>query len=293
MANFTVEGAPPPKEPPSGELREVAGGYFQALGIPLIRGRLFTDQEVSQTAPVVVVNETLARQFFAGQDPLGKRLQMYGMSWEIVGVVRDVKNSSLEAPSRPQIYDPRTPGQFSNGSMAVVIRTSGDPHSLIASVRAELRAIDSGVPLDKVRTMEQVVGDTVLGRRFNMLLLGLFAALALVLTTIGLYGAVSYWVTQRTREIGIRMALGANRREVLWLVLKQGMTLTAFGVAIGLVAAFMLTRLLSNMLFGIAPNDPATFAAVTILLALVAVLACMIPARRAASIEPMQALRAE
>jgi putative ABC transport system permease protein len=271
----------------------VACGYFQALGIPLIRGRLFTDQEVSQTAPVVVVNETLARQFFAGQDPLGKRLQMYGMSWEIVGVVRDVKNSSLEAPSRPQIYDPRTPGQFSNGSMAVVIRTSGDPHSLIASVRAELRAIDSGVPLDKVRTMEQVVGDTVLGRRFNMLLLGLFAALALVLTTIGLYGAVSYWVTQRTREIGIRMALGANRREVLWLVLKQGMTLTAFGVAIGLVAAFMLTRLLSNMLFGIAPNDPATFAAVTILLALVAVLACMIPARRAASIEPMQALRAE
>jgi putative ABC transport system permease protein len=141
--------------------------------------------------------------------------------------------------------------------------------------------------------MEQVVGDTELGRRFNMLLLGLFAALALVLTTIGLYGAVSYWVTQRTREIGIRMALGANRHNVLWLVIKQGMTLAVFGVAAGLVAAFGLTRLLSNMLFGIAPNDPATFVAVSLLLALIAVLACSIPARRAASIEPMQALRAE
>jgi predicted permease len=293
MANFSVEGAPPPKELPSGESRQVAGGYFQALSIPLTRGRLFTDQEVSQTAPVVVVNETLARQFFAGQDPLGKRLQMRGRSWEIVGVVRDVKNSSLEAPSRPQIYDPRTPGQNSNDSMAVVARTSGDPRGLIGSVRAELKAIDSGVPLDKVRTMEQVIGDTELGRRFNMLLLGLFAALALVLTTIGLYGAVSYLVTQRTREIGIRMALGANRHQVLWLVLKQGMTLTAFGVAVGLVAAFALTRLLSNMLFGVAPNDPATFTAVSLLLALIAALACAIPARRAASIEPMQALRSE
>jgi putative ABC transport system permease protein len=141
--------------------------------------------------------------------------------------------------------------------------------------------------------MEQVVGDTVIGRRFNMLLLGLFAALALVLTTIGLYGSISYWVTQRTREIGIRMALGANRSEVLWLVLKQGMTLAVFGVAAGLVAAFGLTRLLSKMLFGIAPNDPATFAAVSLLLTLVAALACMIPARRAASVEPMQALRSE
>jgi putative ABC transport system permease protein len=293
MVNFSVEGTPPPKQLPSGELREVAGGYFQALGIPLSRGRLLTDQEVSQTTPVVVVNEALARQFFAGQDPLGKRLQMFGRSWEIVGVVRDVKNTSLEAPSRPQIYDPRTPGQYSNGSMAVVVRTSGDPRGLIGSVRAELKAIDSAVPLDKVRTMEQVIGDTELGRRFNMLLLGLFAALALVLTTIGLYGAVSFWVTQRTREIGIRMALGANRRDVLWLVLKQGMTLAVFGVATGLVAAFGLTRLLSKMLFGIAPNDPATFAAVSLLLALVAALACMIPARRAASIEPMQALRSE
>jgi hypothetical protein len=192
-------------------------------------------------------------------DPLGKRIQMYGRSWEIVGVVRDVKNTSLEAPSRPQIYDPRTPGKNSNRSMAVVVRTSGDPRSLIGSVRAELRAIDSTVPLDTVRTMEQVVGDTELGRRFNMLPLGFFAGLALVLTTIGLYGAVSYWVTQRTREIGIRMALGANRRAVLWLVLKQGTALAVFGVAAGLVA----------------------------------VLACMIPARRAASIDFMQALRAE
>jgi putative ABC transport system permease protein len=208
-----------------------------------------------------------------------------------VGVVGDVKSGSLEAPTRPQIYAPQAPDYA--GIMAVVVRTSGDPRTLIGSVRAKLKAIDSAVPIDKVRTMEQVVGDTVIGRRFNMLLLGLFAALALVLTTIGLYGSISYWVTQRTREIGIRMALGANRSEVLWLVLKQGMTLAVFGVAAGLVAAFGLTRLLSKMLFGIAPNDPATFAAVLLLLTLVAALACMIPARRAASVEPMQALRSE
>jgi putative ABC transport system permease protein len=288
IPGFSIEGAPPSKELPAGEFRYVAGGYFQALGIPLTRGRLFTDQEVFQATPRVVINETLARRFFEGQSPLGKRLVVNGQPQEIVGVVGDVKSSSLEAPTRPQIYAPQAPD-----SMAVVVRTSGDPRTLIGSARAELKAIDSTVPLDKVRTMEQVVGETEIGRRFNLLLLGLFAALALVLTTIGLYGAVSYWVTQRTREIGIRMALGANRREVLWLVLKQGMTLAVFGVAAGLVAAFGLTRLLSKMLFGIAPNDPATFAAVSLLLALVAALACMIPARRAASIEPMQALRTE
>jgi putative ABC transport system permease protein len=288
---FSVEGAPPLKEQVAGEFRYVAGRYFHALGIPLTRGRLFTDQEVSQTALRVVINDTLARRFFAAEDPLGKRLVVNGQPQEIVGVVGDVKSSSLEAPTRPQIYGPRIPDYA--GSTAVVVRASGDPRSLIGSVRAELKAIDPGVPLEKVRTMEQVVGDTELGRRFNMLLLGLFAALALVLTTIGLYGAVSYWVTQRTREIGIRMALGANRHNVLWLVIKQGMTLAVFGVAAGLVAAFGLTRLLSNMLFGIAPNDPATFVAVSLLLALIAVLACSIPARRAASIEPMQALRAE
>jgi putative ABC transport system permease protein len=291
IPGFSVEGAPPSKEMTVGEFRYVAGGYFQALGITLTKGRLFTDQEVTQTAQRVVINETLARGFFAAQDPLGKRLVVNGQSLEIVGVVGDVKSGSLEAPTRPQIYAPQAPDYA--GIMAVVVRTSGDPRTLIGSVRAKLKAIDSAIPIDKVRTMEQVVGDTVIGRRFNMLLLGLFAALALVLTTIGLYGSISYWVTQRTREIGIRMALGANRSEVLWLVLKQGMTLAVFGVAAGLVAAFGLTRLLSKMLFGIAPNDPATFAAVSLLLTLVAALACMIPARRAASVEPMQALRSE
>jgi len=298
LTGLTVEDAPPPKEEERTETqtedRRVGGRYFQAMGITLIKGRFFTDQEVSEAARRVVVNETLVRRFFAAQDPIGKRLRLNNSGvpwWEIVGVVHDVKSNSLEAPSRPQVYRPTL--NWGGSSMVVAVRTSGDPRSLISSVRAALKAIDSGLPLAKVRTMEEVVDDTVAGRRFNMLLLGLFAALALVLTTIGLYGTASYWVSQRTREIGIRMALGAQRDDVLLQVMRQGLKLTILGVAIGLIGAFALARVLAHLLFGVTPRDPITFAGVALLLVAVALLACFIPARRAAKVDPMEALRYE
>jgi predicted permease len=296
LTPIEVEGAPPSKDEDEKmtEERRVAGSYFQAMGITLIKGRFFTDQEVSQAARRVVVNETLVRRFFAAQDPIGKRLKFGDLSrsdwWEIVGVVHDVKTSSLEAPSRLQIYRPTLDW---GGSMAVVVRASGDPRSLVSHVRAELKDIDSGVPLIKIRTMEDVVDNTVTGRRFNMLLVGLFAVLALVLTTVGLYGSVSYWVSQQTREIGIQMALGALRSDVLLQVMRRGLKLTVLGVAIGLVGALALTRFLSHFLFGITPRDPITFVGVVSLLLAVALLACWLPARRAAKIDPMEALRYE
>jgi predicted permease len=296
LTPLEVEGAPPSQDEDEKmtEERRVAGSYFQAMGITLIKGRFFTDQEVHEAARRVVVNETLVRRFFATEDPIGKRLKFGDLSrsdwWEIVGVVHDVKTGSLEAPSRLQIYRPTLDW---GGCMAVVIRASAEPHSLVGHVRTELKAIDSGVPLTKIRTMEEVVDDTVTGRRFSVLLVGLFAALALVLTTIGLYGSVSFWVSQRTREIGIQMALGANRVDVIRQVIMQGLKLAMLGVAIGLVGAFALTRFLAHLLFGISHRDPITFVGVVSLLLAVTLLACYIPARRAAKIDPMEALRYE
>ncbi len=300
LTSLEIEGAPPSKNKDriTTERHIVAGGYFQAMGITLIKGRFFTDQEGSHGVPAgLVINETLARRFFAAQDPIGKRLKfgdVSGRNWrEIVGVVHDVKSMSLETPTRPQIYEPGVPNWGENSIMSIVVRTSGDSRSLASSVRAELKAIDSGVPLAKIRTMEEVVDDTVAGRRFNMLLLGLFAALALVLTTIGLYGSASYWVSQRTREIGIRMALGAQRGDILLQVMRQGLKLTILGVTVGLVGAFALTRVLAHLLFGVTPRDPLTFAGVALLLMAVALFACWLPARRATKVDPMEALRYE
>jgi putative ABC transport system permease protein len=297
MTGLIVEGAPPPRDNDQfsiqTEERRVAGSYFQAMGITLVKGRLLTDQEVSQQTPRVVINETLARRFFAAQDPIGKRIRIgnSGTEWrEIVGVVQDVKSGSLEAPSRPQVYQPTLNW---GGSMAVVVRASGDPRGLVGRVRAELKAVDSGVPLTKIRTMQEVVDLSVVSRRFNMLLLGLFAVLALVLTTIGLYGSVAYWVSQRTREFGIRRALGGQTEDVMKLVMKQGLRLTLVGVVIGLVSAFAVTRVLSHLLFGISPTDPVAFSATAFLLVTVALFACYLPARRATRIDPMVALRCE
>jgi putative ABC transport system permease protein len=296
MTGFTIEGAPPPKdndrELTQTEDRKVTGGYFPAMGITLIKGRLLTDREVSQESPRAVINQTMARRFFA-QDPIGKRLRLgyRQKDWlEIVGVVRDVKSGSLEAPSRPQVY---TPTLNWTGSMTVVVRTSGDPRSLVSSVRAELKAIDSRAPIAKVRSMEEVVDQAVVARRFNMLLLALFAALALVLTAIGLYGSVSYWVNQRTHEFGIRLALGGRAEEVVRLVMKQGLKLTLMGVAIGLAGALAVTRVLNHLLFGVSATDPVTFSAVTFLLLAVALFACWLPAHRATTVDPMIALRTE
>ena len=297
-SEFRVDGAPPSKDKAMimGERRDVAGSYFQALGIPLVKGRTFSDQEVAQVVRRVVINETLARRFFAAQDPIGKRLVVFGFEHgdppqEIVGVVGDVKSVSLETPTPPQIYTPRVPNW--DDGMALVVRTSGDPRSLVGSVRTELRAIDRSLPLVKVRTMDQVVGDTVIGRRFNLLLLGLFAALALLLTTIGIYGSVAYSVNHRAREIGIRMALGAQRGSVLLQIMRQGLKLTILGTALGLAGALVLSRFMTSLLYEISAADPGTLVLVPLLLFAVAMLACYVPARRATRVDPMVALRCE
>jgi predicted permease len=293
-SGFTVEGAPPSKYEGMEEAERmgVVGDSFQALGIALMQGRPFTDQEAFQADHRVIINETRARRFFPAQDPIGKRISLGGAWFEIVGVVRDVKGRALEDSPRPQIYTPMIPRQ-SGGIMTMVFRASGNPSSLVNSARSELKAIDRSLPLFDVRTMEQVVRDSVAGRRFNLFLLGLLAALALLLSTIGLSGSVSYWVSQRTREIGIRIALGAQRNNVLLQVMRQGLKLTILGVALGLVGAFALTRVLAHFLFGVTPRDPATIIGVALLLMVVALFACWLPARRATQVDPIAALRYE
>ncbi len=285
-------------------LKLVDPWYFGTFDIPVESGRGIEVQDRAGHPRVVVINQEVARQLshqFGMVNPVGRIVLMdlpgYGpipesvVNVQIVGVIRSERTGGLHAPQQPVAYVPLA--QVPRQDIKLVVRTRSEASAVMPGIREAVRQIDARLPLGDVRTMEQVKEQSILWLRQPTWVVGVFAGVAALLAALGLYGVLAYTVTAMRLEIGIRMALGANRHEVLWLVVKQGMTLTAFGMAIGLVAAFALTRLLRNMLFGIAPNDPATFAAVTILLALVAALACMIPARRAASIEPMQALRAE
>jgi predicted permease len=270
--------------------------YFAAMGIPLVRGRLVTDQD-DQTAPAVaLVNETLARGVWFGQDPIGKRLKFGGVGstapWlTVVGVVRDVKIEGLERENRPQIYRPLM--QTSNLALTLVVRGAADPARLGEAIRREVLATDARIPVYGIRTMEQAVDKAVAERRFAMRLLGLFAGVALLLSALGIYGVMAYAVTQRTQEIGIRVALGARRVDVHRLIIGQGLAMSIAGIIAGLAIAVPLTRAMSSLLFGVTATDPATFATVAMLLAAVAVFACYLPARRAAAVQPMQALRHE
>ncbi|HVG11098.1 MAG TPA: ABC transporter permease [Thermoanaerobaculia bacterium] len=293
--DFTVEGrpAPAPGEAPATEVRIVDPGYFPAMGIPLLRGRNFTDFEAGEARHVVLVNEAMARQHFPGENPIGKRITV-NMAFEpvpteIVGIVGDVKHESLLEERLPAVYMPLPEVVFS--FMTFVIRTTGDPADMAPSVRRTLRAIDPNQPVSAVRTMNKVMADTLSRARFNTLLLGLFAGLATLLSAIGIFGVMNYSVTLRTREIGLRIALGAQPREVLRLILKQGFLLTSIGVGIGLAGALALTRVMSGLLFGVGSTDPATFAAIVLLLTLVSLIACYIPARRATRVDPLAALR--
>jgi putative ABC transport system permease protein len=279
----------------SADIRVATSDYFRALRIPLIRGRTFTDRDIKGAAPVAVVNEAMARAVFPGEDPIGKFVLNFGPGIDrvqIAGVVGDVRHLSLETAPRPEIYVPL--GQAQWPSVFVAVRTeTANPLTLTPAMQKAVWDIDKDVALANVRTMDDMIARSLLQRRFTMLLLAIFAGLALVLAAIGLYGVMSYSVSQRTREIGIRMALGARRADVLTLVVRQGMILTATGVIVGIVASFGLTRLMSSLLFGVSATDTFTFVSLSVLLLGVALLACWLPARRASSVNPMIALRAE
>ncbi|HEX8290318.1 MAG TPA: ABC transporter permease [Pyrinomonadaceae bacterium] len=291
-----VAGRPAPAagQRPEVSFRDISPDYFRALGIPLLRGRTFTERDDGGSPGVAVLNETMARRLFgAPEAALGQRLtDADGKNErEVVGLVGDVRHAGLDAEPKAEMYVPFT--QEASNSMTLVVRTASDPASFAPAMRARLLAIDKDEPAYDVRTMERVVAESVSQRRLTMLLFGLFAALALALATIGIYGVMSYTVSQRAHEIGVRVALGAQRRDVLRLVIADGMALTLGGVVLGLAAAFALTRLLASLLYGVKATDPATYAAISLLLATVALLACYLPARRATKMDPLTTLRAE
>jgi putative ABC transport system permease protein len=302
---FTVEEHPrqPSGRTPMCDHTIVAGGYFHALGIPLIRGRYFTPDDRAGSLRVIIVSEGLAKKYWPGEDPIGKRIK-WGVAEDnapwltVVGVVGDVKHGPLDLPTRPHTYQPLE--QVNDGavdgfgrSLRLVVLARGDPTALTATLRAQLRALDPGVPLTQVRAMDSILESSMSPRRFTTLLLVAFAAVALLLASIGLYGVIAYSVGQRTHEFGIRMALGAQKADVLRLVVRQGMILAIIGVGIGIAGALGLTRFLASLLYGVKPTDPLTFIIAALVLAGVALLACYIPARRAAKVDPMVALRYE
>jgi putative ABC transport system permease protein len=270
--------------------------YFRTMQIPLLAGRNFDDRDTENSPMVVIVNETMARRYFGSkEDAIGKRITIWRdekFPREIVGVVGDTKGSTLDEDAEPQMYV-AFPQDATWGLMALVVRTTGEPTLMTSAVRREVWAIDKDQPIYNVKTMDDVVMNSVGSRRVSMLLLSAFAALALVLAALGIYGVMAYSVSQRTHELGIRLALGAQGRDVLRLVVRQGMMLTLCGVVIGLVIAFALARLMTSLLFGVTAHDPLTFAGVALLLAIVAFVACLIPARRATKVDPMVALRYE
>jgi predicted permease len=272
-------------------------GFFAAAGTPILRGRDFLDTDTANSQPVAIINSAMAKKFWPGEDPIGKQVAPGSPQYPletIVGVVADVKHISLREEPPPEMYVPYTQKVWpSLLTMDVVLRTSVDPASMASSVRQAIHSIDSDLPLARVATLDTVVSDSMTQQRFSVLLLGSFGAIALLLASIGMYGVISYSVMQRTQEIGIRMALGAKRRSVLAMVLGQGARLGALGIAIGLVAALALTRLMAGFLYGVQATDPLTFAGVSLLLLAVALVACWIPARRAMRVDPMIALRYE
>ena len=292
--SFSVDEHPPipPEQQQSAQMNQVSADYFSTMGIPLRAGRLFNERDGQGAESVIIIDESLARREFPGENPIGKHLHFWDTPWEIIGVVGGAKYWGLTGEPVPHLYFSYL--QVNWGSMSLVVRTqSGDPTKLAGPIRAELAAMDRNQPIHSFKTLEATVSALVAPQRFTTVLLGGFAALAALLSAIGIYGVMSYAVTQRTREIGVRMALGAQRSNVLKVVMTRGLILVMSGVTLGLAASFALTRLLADLLFGVEPTDKATLGAVTLLLVAVALLACFIPALRATKVDPLVALRYE
>ena len=297
---FTIDEHPPlpPDEQSFASINQVSADYFRAMGIPLHAGRFFDNRDVRGAQPVVIIDESCAQRYFPGEDAIGKHLTckisraMPNMSYEVVGVVGGARYWRLSSEPFPHMYYSYLQDNW--WSMTLVVRApSGDPMRLATPIRAELAAIDQNQPVHSFLTLESNVSELVAPQRFTTLLLAGFAALAALLGAIGIYGVMSYSVSQRTREIGIRMALGAQAADVLRVVMRYGITLVGGGVTLGLIASFVLTRLISDLLFGVAPTDPGTIVVITAFLTSVAFIACLIPARRATRVDPVTSLRVE
>jgi len=297
--NFDVQERPLPEgHQPVAEINVVTPEYFQTVGSPITLGRAFTDRDDKNAPPVAIVTESFARQYFPGENPVGKRIIPNGSVdpgkppvREIVGVVGDIHLISLRDAPKPQIYIPHQ--QFGIGSMSILVRTQIDPESIIAPLRRTVADIDKDVPVYRTRTLADYMSGSIAQPRLNAMLVGLFALIALLLAAAGIFGVMSYSVTQRTQEIGIRLALGAQRYDVLRLIVGQGMRFVGIGLLLGLIGVFACTRLLQSLLFGIGATDLPTMLAITVILTAVAFVACLLPARRATLVDPVQALRSE
>jgi putative ABC transport system permease protein len=281
----------------------IMGDYFGAMGITQKTGRYFTPAEIVGSPDVVIISEAAARTYWPGQNPIGKRMKYSGDSWRsVIGVVSDVKDASMQAPAAPHAYTPylqeadkllETPDFDELRTFHLAVRTAADPTLVFSSVRSAVASIDSQIALDDLKTMDSVVDKSLAPQRFNLALIALFAVLAIFLAAVGVYGVLSYSISQRTREIGVRIALGAQRGGVLRMAVGEGMKLALLGTAVGMVGGFLLTRLMASLLFGVTAHDPLTFAAVAVVVALVSFAACYIPARRAMRVDPIVALRYE
>ena len=285
-----------PEDAPAAFRYGVMPGYLEAVGIPLHRGRTISNQDDEKSQPVVLINDFLAQRIWPGEDPVGKLLQVGGpkMPWRtVVGVVGDVRHEGLDQPQKMQLYLPEAQWPYPDSEMVLAIRTNGDPSAIASATREAVWSISRNVRITEVTPMDKVIGSSLAQRRFPMRLVGAFAVAAVLLAALGLYGLMAYSVTQRTVEIGVRMALGAQPREVLRLVLRQGLYLIAIGIGLGLVGALALRSLITSLLFEVKPSDPVTLFAVALLLTVVALIACYIPARRATKVDPLVALRYE
>ncbi|HVF90147.1 MAG TPA: ABC transporter permease, partial [Blastocatellia bacterium] len=299
--DFVIDGrpAPPPGQGPGADVRGITPGYFETMAIPLIRGRKFSDDDRKGRVGAAIINEEAARRYWPDEDPVGQTISSVGVGvdddeperWEIVGIVGNVRHVSLDKAPRPEIYVPHR--QQSWGWGHLMVRTATDPMSFAPAVRSQIYEVDKDQPVYNVRPMEQMIAGSFASQRFYMLLLGIFAAVGLVLALIGIYSVISYAVTESTREIGIRMALGAQRQDVLRMVLRHGMLMALGGIGIGVAAAWVMTRVMSSLLFEVSATDPLIFSCISLLLLSMALLACYLPARKATTVDPMVALRYE